>query len=221
MKDSEKAKTERLKAKDSNPELKINVGQKIVTSNLSPKNTIIEESKSVNKKAQTEKTNSKRTKSEKITLLLSSLAFLISLISFYFQFFHINERVVVTNLDYQGSLLDSNKIIDIKLALVNTGDVETFILKSDLSIDRVNFDLDTTRFIPLAVESNDIKVLNFEKKISSINVSGNEDLDINLNYRFISGKGYDKSGKLNIGKLFIINGEINGMEILKSPQRID
>jgi len=190
---SKSQKSEKPKAKDLVKNLKQNKDEKKKVPVVNPKRKHSDSIKSEKPKASVKKSNW-----DTITRLISVLAILISLISFYFQFFHINERVVVTNLDFEYSSLDSNQIIDLKLALVNTGDTETFILKTDLVIDQVKLKPDSTAFTPMVVESNDIQVLKFEKEISLISVSGNRDLNIYLSYRYISGKGKDKKGKLHV-----------------------
>jgi hypothetical protein len=159
-------------------------------------------------------------KIEWVPIILSSLALAISLVTFYFQFFHVSESIkaAATNMDIAKNQKSGPIVLNI--ALVNGGNRDALIPGCTLTSDRITFDLERPAEAPMILKAGEVKPRVLRGTFTFNANAPNGVAPVFLNCEIVGSRGYDLKSQQPISILVIRDGTIAEDHFLPLPVRL-
>jgi hypothetical protein len=180
-----------------------------------------------------------------LALCISGFALLTSFASFYFQFFHVRSNVTVAKVDFDLKQRGISADFAARLALINNGNRDVLVLELAPEIEGFTSSADSSPKLPLTLKPSEAQLVSFIGTIkpreqptgkgsatqqNQSSATGHvEPKDsqsyvekaIYLKHSIVGSNGYNARGRILVGKLVIVGGEINGFDWLLFPASID
>lgn len=161
------------------------------------------------------------TTTERLTLVISALALVVSLASVYFQFFYISESVTAAKVNFDASMAQAKGTFQLDIALINNGNRDVLVLEHTPSVSNLKLTVGGESRPPHVLKPQEIKLVPLRGEFEVDITEPNAEVPLYLKYRLVGARGFDVSGKKQIGKVIVGGGTLVGIEILKRPINLD
>jgi hypothetical protein len=96
-------------------------------------------------------------KIEWVPIILSMLALALSLVTFYFQFFHVSESITAAGINMDFAKNQKSGPMVLNIALVDRGNRDALIPGCTLTSDRITFDLEHPAEAQMTLKPGEVK----------------------------------------------------------------
>lgn len=159
-------------------------------------------------------------KFEWLPIILSIFALSLSLVTFYFQFFHVSESITAAGISLDIAKNQKSGPIVLNIALVNGGNRDALIPACTLKSDGITFDLERPAEAQMILKPGEVKPRVLRGTFTFNQNAANGVTAIYLICEIVGARGYDLKSQQPIGILVIRDGTIAEDHFLPLPVRL-
>jgi hypothetical protein len=157
------------------------------------------------------------TNNELLTLILSTLALLVSGTTLYVQFFYVSESITAAKIHLEIARDQKSGPIALDIALINGGNRDTLIPGCTLESESVTFELERPTEAQMILKPYEIKPRTLKGTFTVNDDAPNGATPITLICEIVGAHGFDLKPPALIGSLIINGGKVTGHDLLHFP----